>query len=88
MAVFGGIVAIVVAKQMFGGIGQNFVNPALTARIVLMSSFPSPMSSWVKPFYYLSGTADATTTASPLGILKEGTGESLPSHLDLSLIHI
>lgn len=85
MAVFGGIVAIVVAKQMFGGIGQNFVNPALTARIVLMSSFPSPMSTWVKPFYYLSGTADATTTASPLGILKEGTGESLPSHLDLFL---
>ena len=31
---FGGVIAIVVAKQMFGGLGQNFVNPALTARIV------------------------------------------------------
>ena len=36
IVIFGGIVAIVVVKQMFGGIGQNFVNPALTARIILM----------------------------------------------------
>ena len=36
------VVAIVVVKQMFGGIGQNFVNPALTARIILMNSFPAP----------------------------------------------
>ncbi len=85
MAAFGGVVAIVVVKQMFGGIGQNFVNPALTARIVLMSSFPSAMSTWSKPFYYLEGTSDALTTASPLGILKEGTGAALPSYLDLFL---
>ena len=39
MAVFGSVAAIVVIKQMFGGIGQNFVNPALTARIILMNSF-------------------------------------------------
>ena len=42
------------------------------------------MSNWVKPFYYLDGT-DAITTASPLGILKEGSGEALPSYLDLFL---
>ena len=40
MVFFGAVVAIVVVKQMFGGIGQNFVNPALTARIVMMVSFP------------------------------------------------
>ncbi len=85
MAAFGGIVAIVVVKQMFGGIGQNFVNPALTARIVLMSSFPSPMSTWAQPFYYLQGSADAMTTASPLGILKEGSGAEIPGYLDLFL---
>jgi len=71
IVIFGGIVAIVVVKQMFGGIGQNFVNPALTARIILMASFPSPMSTWNTPFYYLHQT-DAITTASPLNMLKTG----------------
>ena len=73
IAVFGGVVAIVVVKQMFGGIGQNFVNPALTARIILLNSFPSRMTHWVQPFDY-AATADAVTTATPLGILKEGAG--------------
>ena len=66
MVFFGAVVAIVVVKQMFGGIGQNFVNPALTARIVMMVSFPTSMSTWNKPFYYLQSSTDALTTASPL----------------------
>ena len=49
IAAFGGVVAIVVVKQMFGGIGQNFVNPALTARIILMNSFPAKMTAWTAP---------------------------------------
>ena len=83
IAVFGSVAAIVVVKQMFGGIGQNFVNPALTARIILLNSFPSRMTHWVQPCDY-AATADAVTTATPLGILKEGGGE-LPSYLDLFL---
>ena len=83
IAVFGSVVAIVVVKQMFGGIGQNFVNPALTARIILMNSFPARMTHWVAPFDY-AATADSITTATPLGILKEGGG-ALPSYLDLFL---
>ena len=83
MAAFGGMVAIVVVKQMFGGIGQNFVNPALTARIILMNSFPADMSAWTPAFGWLNGT-DATTTATPLGVLKEG-GDFTFSHLDLFL---
>lgn len=83
MAAFGGMVAIVVVKQMFGGIGQNFVNPALTARIILMNSFPGDMSTWTPAFGWLNGT-DATTTATPLGVLKEG-GDFTFSHLDLLL---
>ena len=79
---FGGVVAIVVVKQMFGGIGQNFVNPALTARIILMSSFPAQMSTWATPFYYLHKT-DAMTTASPLGILKEGASGTMPALLNM-----
>ena len=81
MAAFGGVVAIVVVKQMFGGIGQNFVNPALTARIVLMASFPSQMSTWSEPFYYLKGSADAITTASPLAVMANGG--QMPSYFDM-----
>lgn len=65
MAVIGSIVAIVVVKQFFGGIGQNFANPAITARIVLMLSFSSYMTTWVQPFYY-NMTADAVSAATPL----------------------
>lgn len=63
--IIGGFVAIVVAKQLFGGIGQNFANPAIVARIVLMLSFTGQMSTWVKPYWY-TGYIDGTTGATPL----------------------
>ncbi len=67
-AVLGSIFAIAVVKQMFGGIGMNFVNPALAARIFLLISFPSHMSKWSLPFFYLSdnATTDVVSTATPL----------------------
>ena len=49
IAAIGSIVAIVVVKQFFGGIGQNFANPAITARIVLLLSFGAQMGNWVTP---------------------------------------
>ena len=49
MAAIGCFAAIVVVKQFFGGIGQNFANPAITARIVLMLSFGKFMTSWSAP---------------------------------------
>ena len=58
VAVIGSFVAIVIVKQLFGGIGQNFANPAIAARIVLMLSFTSQMSGWVKPYWY-SDAVDA-----------------------------
>jgi electron transport complex protein RnfD len=79
MVIIGAFVAIVVVKQMFGGIGQNFANPAIVARIVLMMSFTPQMSSWVKPFYYKMSVPDAVTTASPLG------AEVPPGYADLFL---
>ncbi len=80
MAVIGSFVAIVIVKQLFGGIGQNFANPAITARIVLMVSFPAAMTNWVKPFWYR--TADAVSGATPL--LTIGTDAAgQPSLLDL-----
>lgn len=81
MAVFGCIVAIVVVKQMFGGIGNNFVNPAITARIVLLVSFPVPMTTWEKPFEWLN-TADSVTGATPLALAAQGESTS---YMDLFL---
>jgi electron transport complex protein RnfD len=57
-AVFGSVVAIIVVKQLFGGIGKNFANPAITARIVMMVSFASSMTSFSK--------IDGVSTATPL----------------------
>lgn len=67
IAMFGCLIAIVVVKQMFGGIGMNFVNPALAARIVLLVSFPSAMMHWVPALGATEAAAiDATTSATPL----------------------
>ncbi len=71
MAAIGSIVAIVVVKMMFGGLGHNFANPAITARIVLMVSFPSAMTTWTAPRGviipdFTSASVDATTVATPL----------------------
>lgn len=72
----GSVVAIVVVKQMFGGIGQNFVNPAMTARIILMVSFPTAMAKWVAPFTN-GWAADAVTTATPMASLAAAKGGDL-----------
>ncbi|MCI8360713.1 MAG: RnfABCDGE type electron transport complex subunit D [Clostridiales bacterium] len=65
MAAIGSGVAIVIVKQMFGGLGHNFANPAITGRIVLMVSFPTAMTTWVKPFDWMNKT-DAVAAATPL----------------------
>lgn len=80
MAVIGAFVAIVIVKQLFGGLGQNFANPAITARIVLMVSFTSEMTRWIKPLDY---DYDAVSSATPLVLAKNG--DDLPSYLDLFL---
>jgi len=90
MAVIGSTFAIVVVKQMFGGIGQNFVNPAMTARIVLMVSFPTAMAQWVAPFTD-TWAADAVTTATHMASLAAVRGgdlamaTGLPSLADMFL---
>lgn len=66
MVIIGDAVAIIVVKQFFGGIGQNFVNPALVGRIVLMASFPVAISDYPAPFAWKIGAVDAVTTATPL----------------------
>jgi electron transport complex protein RnfD len=85
MAVLGCFVAIVIVKQLFGGIGQNFVNPAITARIVLLLSFATPMTTWPLP-EQIMGASDAVTGPTPLGILNMGGNVAdLPSNVDMFL---
>ena len=80
IAIVGCFVAIIVGKQLYGGIGKNVVNPAITARIVLFISFATQMTTWPLPRM----AADATSTATPLGILAEG-GAELPSNMQMFL---
>ncbi len=59
-AAVGSFVAVVIVKQLFGGLGQNFANPAVVARIVLMLSFTSDMTTWAVPKYYsIKNVADS-----------------------------
>lgn len=74
MLIIGDVIAIVVVKQFFGGIGQNFVNPALAARIILMTSFPVQMTSFTSP---VVAGVDAVTTATPLTLYGSAQAPSL-----------
>lgn len=76
-AIFGSAVAIIVVKQLFGGIGKNFANPAITARIIMLVTFSSGMSRWSLPLV-LEG-ADTATSATPLAILTGVSDGQLPS---------
>lgn len=82
MAIIGCFVAIIIVKQLFGGIGQNFANPALTARIVLLLSFTSPMTTWVKPFYYLSNFQDHEDIIAGATTIVADSSE-LPNYFDM-----
>ena len=83
MAVIGCFVAIVIVKQLYGGLGRNFANPAIVGRIVLLLSFTSYMTTW--PVTRLNQTADALTGATPLGLLADGALAEAPSLKDMFL---
>ncbi len=76
-AAIGSFFAIVVVKQLFGGIGQNFANPAITARIFMLVAFSQTMTTWTFP--------DASSSATPLKLMTDGNLSSLPSYLDMFL---
>lgn len=76
MCLAGGAFAIIVVKMVFGGIGNNFLNPALAARAFLLASFPVAMTSWPKPGvseWISSANLDTLSTATPLSFLKVGS---------------
>lgn len=70
MAGVGGVIAISIGKQVFGGLGKNPFNPALVGRAILLISFPEQMTTWRQPTPGIF-IVDAVSTATPLGILKE-----------------
>jgi electron transport complex protein RnfD len=68
LPVIGSFVAIAIGKQVFGGIGNNFINPALAGRAFLVASWPVEMTFWTNPGTQI--TADTVASATPLGLLK------------------
>lgn len=80
MPVFGGFFAICIVKQIFGGIGSNFMNPALAARAAIMASWPGLITNYVGP--------DGVASATPLQLMKAGTTGELPSLMDMAIGNI
>lgn len=69
VAIVGSAFAIIFAKQLFGGLGQNFINPALAGRAFLLASYPTEMTTWSVP---TGLNVDAVTFATPLSQMKTG----------------
>ena len=66
MPVLGGVFSIIVVKQLYGGLGQNFMNPALAGRCFLLLSFTKPMNQFTDPM------VNSVSGATPLAVLKDG----------------
>ncbi|MBE6963532.1 MAG: RnfABCDGE type electron transport complex subunit D [Ruminococcaceae bacterium] len=80
MIIIGDFFAIIVVKQLFGGIGKNFINPALAGRAFLVGSYAGAMTSWWNPAVGkapLFGTPEIDSFATPMSYLKNGDLESL-----------
>jgi len=89
IAAISAVVAIVLGKMIFGGLGWNPFNPALVGRAVLVASWPLEMTTWIKPlsaggYVTPAGVVQAVTTATPLNIVKEKLVEEvLPTYLEM-----
>lgn len=81
---FGGLFATVLAKQAFGGLGQNLFNPAMVARVALLISFPVQMTAWVAPLPL--GTAGAPGLVEGLLITLQGKPPALDAIASASLL--
>lgn len=89
MPIIGAFFAIIIVKQFFGGLGHNFMNPALAARAFLLASWALAMTTWPQPgsVIPLFNTADVVTTATPLALYAD-RAQNLPSYLTLFLGNI
>lgn len=71
VVVIGAVVAIGVAKMSFGGLGQNIFNPAITARVFLLISFPTYMTDWTVPAGFIPNNVDAVSGTTLLSLVNE-----------------
>ena len=87
MILIGDFFAIVVVKQLFGGIGKNFLNPALAGRAALVASYAGEMTKWIDPAAgaapLFGSTADVVTAATPLAYMKTGDMAGLMGQYDV-----
>ena len=87
--IIGGFFAIIVVKELFGGLGNNFMNPALAARCFLLICFAGPMTSFsVKTtssnFWLGAASVDGLSSATPLAVIKNADGSTdLPTLFDM-----
>ena len=79
VGLIGSFCAIIVVKQLYGGIGKNFLNPALAARAFMSAAYAAYMTTWAVPST-LRSVVDATTMATPLSYLNNG--EALPEYFN------
>ena len=79
VGLIGSFFAIIVVKQLYGGIGKNFLNPALAARAFMSAAYAAYMTTWAVPST-LRSVVDATTMATPLSYLNNG--EALPEYFN------
>ena len=88
MIIIGDFFAIILVKQLFGGIGKNFVNPALAGRAMLVASYAGTMTTWADPAGpkapLVGAGADLITTATPLAMMKGGNFEALLETYDVA----
>ena len=79
LPLIGNFFAIIVVKQLYGGIGKNFLNPALAGRAFLIASYANHMTTWIVP-NSLKGVVDGITMATPMTYLY--SGEAMPAYLN------
>jgi electron transport complex protein RnfD len=80
MIIIGAFFSIVLVKQLYGGIGCNFLNPALAGRAALLACYATAMTSWAAPGTrapLFGSTADVVTAATPMAMMKEGSMDAL-----------
>ena len=83
--VIGSVFAIVVVKCLFGGLGTNFANPAITGRIFMLICFAGTVGGGANILADVKGGAELVTSATPLGTLNQGTVEGVPTLLNMFL---
>ena len=87
MLIVGNFFAIFLVKQLYGGLGKNFLNPALAGRAALVACYTSQMTKWIDPASGkapLFGGADVVTAATPLAMMKGGEFAEVTAQYSLS----